>query len=148
MKRKKHFINGIAFYQEELTLAQDLKLLELFEGVTLEGVISEGVTGALRYLINNRLLDEFMDILLRDPNGNPPGDRVDWMQGKNSEILEVIEGFFFLNRKAADSLKSFSLGVDLRDRLMSFLASWIKSQRKTPPPSMNQKQSTESNASS
>lgn len=94
---------GIKATQEELTIEQDYKLMELLSEVGIEegqSFADMKISELIKKLVKGDLLSRLLDTIL-----TVKGDSPNWKKLKNSELNEVIQDFFSLNPIALQLLR-------------------------------------------
>jgi len=117
--------------QKELTLGQDLALLDLLDGFSLEALMLEGRNALLRFLFDGGIFGEFMDIIIQTESGERLTSQVDLNTTGNSFIVPAVAHFFSLNGPAMRPLTGFFQKKDLQEVTMEFFSNLIVSLRKT-----------------
>lgn len=112
------FSNGLECRQEELTLGQDEKLVEIMMGLELSGVDLENtkLRDIISQLLSENLLYKMLQVVLiaehTDKDFTRGGINIDRLRSlKNSELEAVIKDFFSLNPTARDWLKTIGSGL-------------------------------------
>lgn len=112
-KIKYKFANGLECRQEELTLGQDEKLVEIMMGLELSGVDLENtkLRDIISQLLNENLLYKMLQVvLIIEPEGKEI--EIDQLRSlKNSELEAVIKDFFSLNPTARDWFRTIGSGL-------------------------------------
>ena len=102
MERKTYEINGVKYYQEELTLDRDTEISVLLDSVNISelGELAEmTVSGILNLLLQKGVLKKLFAIILIPESNDEEGITAESF-GKvtNSTAVRIIEDFFTLNR--------------------------------------------------
>lgn len=99
------FSNGVEASQDELTIEQDYKLIDLLSELGIgegQDLLNTPIKDIIGKLVKNDLLTKLLNIILVIEKGAP-----DWQKLKNSELQEVIKDFFTLNPLVLELLKTF-----------------------------------------
>jgi len=107
-KKKYKFSNGLTAWQEELTLAQDIKITELFAKVNIQDFAATKVIDLIKIISKENLIVDFLRIILQSEN-EIADDKL--LSLKNSELKGVIEDFFALNPLVSNMLGIFKLAA-------------------------------------
>jgi hypothetical protein len=96
-KKSYKFSIGINASQEELTIEQDYKIMELLSELGIEDgkeILNTSIKDIIGKLVKNDLLSKLLNVILSvKENKSEPN----WKKLKNSELNEVIKDFFSLN---------------------------------------------------
>ncbi len=101
-KKKYKFSNGLECSQDELTLEQDYKVMDLIKSVNLSDIQNITIADLIKLLSENKLIEKFLSIIfdITDEEKIKSFSKL-----KNSELKEVITDFFILNPIALDLLR-------------------------------------------
>mgnify|MGYP000895635158 CR=1 FL=1 len=108
--KKTYQIGNKSFYQEELTLGQDIQLTELIQETSLEefsNVDTMNVAELIKLISKDKLITKFLRIILQSNSGNQLEDE-DALKIKNSQLELIINDFFSLNPSVKNLLMSIS----------------------------------------
>lgn len=125
---RRHKIEGAVFVQRELTWAKDEMLGEILEAA-FSGIDEKVATtrSVILHLLREKSMPKFLSIIL-EPDLSTPARRAVYQKllhrcgGNaedvyrkitNSELVEVLESFFFINRKSLDNLPIFASAIQL-----------------------------------
>ena len=121
-KKSYKFSNGIEAWQEELTIEQDYKLMDLLSELGIgEGqeLMNTPIKDIIGKLVKNDMLSKLLNIILTakdkitDEGGNTPAGLVDWKTLKNSELQEVMTDFFSLNPLVLQLFRGLGSGLGM-----------------------------------
>lgn len=121
-KKSYKFSNGIEASQEELTIEQDYKLMDLLSELGIgEGqeLLNTPIKDIIGKLVKNDMLSKLLNIILTakdkitDEGGNTPAGLVDWKTLKNSELQEVMTDFFSLNPLVLQLFRGLGSGLGM-----------------------------------
>lgn len=115
-KKSYTFSNGVTASQDELTIEQDYKLMDLLSELGIgEGkeLLETPIRDIIGKLVKNDLLSKFLRIILRVENQNTDLTPVNWKKLKNSELQEVINDFFSLNPLVPQLLRGLGSGLGI-----------------------------------
>lgn len=113
------FSNGIKATQDELTIEQDYKLMELLLELGVEegqDILKTPLKNIVKVLVKNDLASKFFGIILQTEADQPEAD---WKKLKNSEVEEVMTDFFSLNPVVHQLLKNFGRNQDTSNMNMT-----------------------------
>lgn len=107
------FSNGLECRQEELTLGQDEKLVEIMMGLELSGVDLENtkLRDIISQLLNENLLYKMLQVALIAEPAEAEISIEQLKSLKNSELEAVIRDFFSLNPTARDWFRTIGSGL-------------------------------------
>lgn len=121
-KKNYKFSIGISATQEELTIEQDYKLMDLLSELGIgEGqeLLNTPIKDIIGKLVKNDLLSKMLEIILTvtgpllDDQTIPLKEDKNWLKLKNSELQEVITDFFSLNPLVLQLLKGLGSGLGI-----------------------------------
>lgn len=121
-KKSYKFSNGIEATQEELTIEQDYKLMDLLSELGIgEGqeLMNTPIKDIIGKLVKNDMLSKLLNIILTekdkivDEGGNTLAGLVDWKTLKNSELQEVMTDFFSLNPLVLQLFRGLGSGLGM-----------------------------------
>lgn len=102
-KKKYKFSNDLECTQDELTLEQDYKVMDLIKSVNLSDIQNITIADLIKLLSENKLIEKFLSIIF----GIEDEAKIkSFSKLKNSELKEVITDFFILNPIALDLLRA------------------------------------------
>ena len=102
-KKKYKFSNDLECAQDELTLEQDYKVMDLIKSVNLSDIQNITIADLIKLLSENKLIEKFLSIIF----GIEDESKIkSFSKLKNSELKEVITDFFILNPIALDLLRA------------------------------------------
>ena len=112
-KIRYQFSNGLVCRQEELTLGQDEKLVEILMGLELSGVDLENtkLRDIISQLLNENLLYKMLQVVLIAETADAEITIEQLKSLKNSELEAVIRDFFSLNPTARDWFRTIGSGL-------------------------------------
>ena len=103
-KKKYKFSNDLECTQDELTLEQDYKVMDLIKSANLSDIQNITIADLIKLLSENKLIEKFLSIIF----GIEDEAKIkSFSKLKNSELKEVITDFFFLFSIAIDLLMAF-----------------------------------------
>lgn len=108
--KKTYQIGNKEFYQEELTLGQDIQLTELLQETSLEqysNIDNMNVAQLIKLISKENLITKFLRIILLNNDGKVLEDK-DALKIKNSLLELIINDFFSLNPSVKNLLMSIS----------------------------------------
>ena len=109
MQKKQYEINSQKFFQEELTLEQDEKILALLKNLNLkDGLESLKIVDFASSLFENNVIGEFLSVILLPADGAQTLAPESAKKIKNSTLSEIISDFFTLNNNLIQLLKTFA----------------------------------------
>lgn len=101
-KKKYKFSNDLECTQDELTLEQDYKVMDLIKSANLSDIQNITIADLIKLLSENKLIEKFLSIIF----GIEDEAKIkSFSKLKNSELKEVITDFFILNPIALDLLR-------------------------------------------
>jgi len=108
IKRYK-FSCGLEASQEELTLEQDYKIMDLIKSVNLSDLSNTTIADLIKTLSENKLIEKFLSIifLIDDEEKIKTFAKL-----RNSELREIVTDFFILNPVALDLLQALRSAAD------------------------------------
>lgn len=102
-KKKYKFSNDLECTQDELTLEQDYKVMDLIKSANLSDIQNITIADLIKLLSENKLIEKFLSIIF----GIEDEAKIkSFSKLKNSELKEVITDFFILNPIALDLLRA------------------------------------------
>lgn len=102
-KKNYKFSNDLECSQDELTLEQDYKVMDLIKSVNLSDIQNITIADLIKLLSENKLIEKFLSIIF----GIEDEAKIkSFSKLKNSELKEVITDFFILNPIALDLLRA------------------------------------------
>jgi len=102
-KKNYKFSNDLECSQDELTLEQDYKVMDLIKSVNLSDIQNITIADLIKLLSENKLIEKFLSIIF----GIEDESKIkSFSKLKNSELKEVITDFFILNPIALDLLRA------------------------------------------
>lgn len=128
-RKEYKFSNGLECYQEELTLEQEHKLLDLFEQVQLDEKDINNIN-FYKILFKKRIIYKVLSIILNSNDNTISVNKFESL--KNSELLEVLEDFFILNPLLKELSMNITKNQDLQS-VISNIGSSIKKREKNSP---------------
>jgi len=99
---KQYTIQGVKFKQTELTISEDIKIIKLFKSGL--GVGTEAESTILDALTDLETVEKFFKVILKGEH-----DQINHKQLKNSEVEEVMNDFFLLNKSMISKFMSLGL---------------------------------------
>ncbi|MBS1513856.1 MAG: hypothetical protein JSS63_02415 [Bacteroidetes bacterium] len=109
IKRYK-FSCGLEASQEELTLEQDYRIMDLIKSVNLSDLGNTTIADLIKTLSENKLIEKFLSIIF---SINDEEQIKSFSKLKNSELKEVVTDFFTLNPIALDLLRALRSAADM-----------------------------------
>jgi hypothetical protein len=109
IKRYK-FSCGLEASQEELTLEQDYRIMDLIKSVNLSDLSNTTIADLIKTLSENKLVEKFLSIIF---SINDEELVKSFSKLKNSELKEVVTDFFILNPIALDLLRALRSAADI-----------------------------------
>lgn len=108
------FSCGVEAMQDELTLEQDYKVMELIKSVNLTDFKALSIADLIKVFSENKLIEKFLTIIfcINEKSEDDLKKAESFNQLKNSELKEVITDFFILNPLAIDLLKTLRSVAD------------------------------------
>lgn len=109
IKRYKFFC-GLQASQEELTLEQDYRIMDLIKSVNLTDLGAATIADLIKTLSENKLIEKFLGIIFSIESEE---EIKNFTRLKNSELKEVVTDFFILNPIALDLLRALRSAADM-----------------------------------
>ena len=103
------FSCGLEASQEELTLEQDYRIMDLIKSVNLSDLGATTITELIKTLSENKLIEKFLSVIFSIEGEE---EIKNFSKLKNSELKEVITDFFTLNPIALDLLRALRSAAD------------------------------------
>lgn len=115
------FKNGLVCTQDELTLAQDYKVIELLKTADLpemSKIMDLSLAELVSTLVEKDLITKLFQIILTPSHstGDIGPERI--LELTNTEIHSVLMDFFFLNQSVIQVLQTFSPDLAMMDPLL------------------------------
>lgn len=107
--KKYKFRCGLEASQEELTLEQDYRIMDLIKSVNLSDLSATTIADLIKTLSENKLIEKFLSIIFSIEEENKIQS---FAKLKNSELKEVVTDFFILNPVALDLLRALRSAAD------------------------------------
>jgi hypothetical protein len=107
--KKYKFSCGLETTQEELTLWQDYRIMDLIKSVNLTDLGATTITELIKILSEHKLIEKFLSIIFSMEGEE---EIKSFSKLKNSELKEVITDFFTLNPIALDLLRALRSAAD------------------------------------
>lgn len=107
--KKYKFSCGLQAAQEELTLEQDYRIMDLIKSVNLADIGNTTIVDLIKTLSENKLIEKFLSIIFSIDSEE---EVQKFSSLKNSELKEIITDFFILNPIAMDLLRTLSIAAD------------------------------------
>lgn len=104
------FSCGLEASQEELTLEQDYRVMDLIKSVNLSDLGNTSIADLIKTLSENKLIEKFLSIIFLTDSED---EIKKFSKLKNSELKEVITDFFILNPIALDLLRALRSAADM-----------------------------------
>ncbi len=104
------FSCGLQASQEELTLEQDYRIMDLIKSVNLTDLGSTTIADLIKTLSENKLIEKFLSIIFAIDSEE---DVKSFSKLKNSELKDVVTDFFILNPIALDLLRALRSAADM-----------------------------------
>jgi len=108
IKRYK-FSCGLEASQEELTLEQDYRIMDLIKSVNLSDLSNTTIADLIKTLSENKLIEKFLSIIF---SIDAEDEIKNFSKLKNSELKEIVTDFFILNPIALDLLQALRSAAD------------------------------------
>lgn len=119
--RQYTFKNGLVCTQDELTLSQDYKVIELLKTADLPDMaklLDLSLAELVSTLVEKDLITKLFQIILTPGNSEDVIDTDAIMDLTNSEIYSVLMDFFSLNQSVIKILQTFSPDLTMIDPLL------------------------------
>lgn len=104
------FTCGLEASQDELTLEQDYRIMDLIKSVNLSDLGTTTIADLIKSLSENKLIEKFLSIIFSIENKE---EVISFSKLKNSELKEVVTDFFILNPIALDLLRALRSAADM-----------------------------------
>ena len=104
------FSCGLEASQEELTLEQDYRIMDLIKSVSLSDLGNTTIADLIKTLSENKLIEKFLSIIF---SINDEEQMKSFSRLKNSELKEVVTDSFILNPIALDLLRALRSAADI-----------------------------------
>lgn len=103
------FFCGLEASQEELTLEQDYRIMDLIKSVNLSDLGNTTIADLIKTLSENKLIEKFLSIIF---SVEIEDDIKSFSKLKNSELKEIVTDFFILNPIALELLQALRSAAD------------------------------------
>ncbi len=108
--KKYKFTCGLEALQEELTLEQDYRIMDLIKSVNLSDLGNTTIADLIKTLSEHKLIEKFLSIIFSIESEE---EVKNFSKLKNSELKEVVTDFFILNPIALDLLRALRSAADI-----------------------------------